>query len=455
MPSTRRKILFYIFILAFLVITPLTILYAQGYRIQLSWPPKWDQALQKTGMLSLETAPAGAKVYIDGEPQTSLADKFFSDPENSHIRTPAQIKYLLPGEYQVTLEKDGYWEWEKRMEVKPGKQTKAENITLFKKNLPLQIVGGSIQEFKLSPNKKWSLLNKEKKLVDLDTGGIQKLSVPEQAEGIKSKEMKWGPQGNYFLLGSYLYKTEDLGPPFDLAQENKKIKNIRWKDATTIHYQEGGELKRIDPATKKTEKILTIDKRTTAQMMDNNYIHTITLAEDNSFYRLYSLNSKEKIREIKLPRSPGYDFLHSDHHLINIHDSDYNTLYLLNIHSLVDPVKHIIKDVKYTDWKNEQELLYANEFEIWTYDLDQKEKTLLTRISDPITGVNTYPDGDYILYYTDHDINVLENGDKEKRRTTTLMELQRITSPRFDKENNVVYFNAEVGRKKGLYKLKI
>lgn len=455
MPSTRRKILFYIFILAFLAITPLTILYAQGYRIQFSWPPKWDQTLQKTGMLSLETDPKGAKVYIDGEPQTSLVDKLLSDPEDTHIRTPAQIKYLMPGEYQVSLEKDGYWKWEKEIEIKPGKQTKAEDITLFKKNLPLQIVGGSIQEFKLSPDKEWALLSKEKSLVDLDTGKARKLSVPEQTKKIGSEEIKWGPKGKYFLLGSYLYETGDLNSPFDLARENKKINNIQWQDATTIHYQEGNKLKRIDPATKKTKKILTIDKRTIAQMIDDNYVHTVVLADDHSSYRVHSLNSKEKIREIKLPRSSGYDLLYSKHSLINVYDSDYNTLYLLNIHSLVDPVKHVIKDVKYMDWKNKEVLLYANDFEIWTYDLDQGERTLLTRISRPITGVDTYPDGDYILYYTENDINVLENGSKEGRRTTTLMELQRITYPSFDKENNVVYFNAEVGRKKGLYKLKI
>ena len=455
MPSRKRKLLFYIFILAFLVITPITILYAQGYRFQWSWPPQWDQALQKTGMLMLETEPKGAQVYIDGEPQTSFMDGVFTDSESAPIRTPAQIKYLLPGTYKVTLKKDGYWKWEKEMEVKPGKQTKVKDISLFKKNLPLRMADTPLQEFKLSPDKERAILLQDQCLVELDTGESQCFTSPEEMSG-EDKEAEWGPQGEHFLMGGYLYDIRDLDNPVPLeSDQEKEVKNVRWTDASTIYYQYNGKLKEFNPQNNQSRVLLSVKERTVAQMVDDHYIHTINMEDKDSVYRVHSKDSQEMIREIKLPRSDSYRFIHSEHSLINVYNEDYHTLRLINIHSLINPIKHVIEKVKYTDWRNDQELLYTTPFELWVYNTKGDKKTLLTRISESITGVDTYTAKGYILYYTESSINVLEEEEEGKIKTTTLMELQRITSPRFDKQENTIYFNAEIGRKRGLYKLKI
>ena len=112
MTLKTRRLLYISFILAFLIITSSLILYATGYRIKLTWPIDFNQTFQKTGMFIFDTEPHGAKIYLNKKPQELFFKKIFTR-EESFIKTPTKIKNLLPGEYDITLELEGYWPWRK------------------------------------------------------------------------------------------------------------------------------------------------------------------------------------------------------------------------------------------------------------------------------------------------------------------------------------------------------
>lgn len=460
----KRTILFFVFILLFLAATAATILYAQGYRVRLSWPPSWDQTLQRTGMLMLETTPRGAKVHLEKEGRTYLFGDNISDPDENGYKTPTKIKHLTPGEYQLTLKREGYWSWEKKVQIDPGRQTKIENISLFKKGLPLQIAEASPQEFKVSPSGKYAILAEENVLISLQNGERQDIPAKSRRDGKDSfsQTTNWSPNEEFFITDGELYKREGMERKNSLEEIlGVAPEKIRWTDGSTFHYYNEGTINRYNIDSSKKEKLLEVELEEGERILDcmikEGYIHLLIRNTEKMKYQIFFLEGGKKRRELEFPYSSDYTFTNKDHSLINIHDQRYNTLYLVDPNSLVNPVRHLVENVQYLQWKNEKELLYANDLEIWTYDTEDNKKSLLTRISSVITGIDWHDSGNYIIYYTDSSINAVEASAEigTSRDITTLADLHNIFSPYYDRDKNVIYFIADLGKKDGIYKLNI
>ena len=117
-----RKILFYFFLALYLVLCPVIILYAFGY----IFTPKVEEGFAKTGLIHIETLPANASL--------SIAKRRSAD------RTPATIRNLLPGTYEVTILLNGYRPWGRKVEVEPGKAVNLEKILLVPLSLKIRTV---------------------------------------------------------------------------------------------------------------------------------------------------------------------------------------------------------------------------------------------------------------------------------------------------------------------------
>lgn len=134
MTRLTRRLVFYGLVIIFLLATPPIIFYAMGYSFD--WQKK---VLVKTGGLYLKSSPANAKIILD-----SKDDK----------TTPRLISRLLPKTYKISITKDGYFAWEKNLEIKPQLVEEARNIILFPKNISPEKVATTslaIADFFLSP----------------------------------------------------------------------------------------------------------------------------------------------------------------------------------------------------------------------------------------------------------------------------------------------------------------
>ncbi|MCX7928895.1 MAG: PEGA domain-containing protein [Patescibacteria group bacterium] len=94
-------------------ITTLIFLYSKGFRID-----KKSGEIVSQGLLLLKSVPDGAQIIINGEPKTV---------------TNATIS-LKSGTYDITVKKEGYIEWNKRLTIKDQEVTEA-TAYLFK-NVP-------------------------------------------------------------------------------------------------------------------------------------------------------------------------------------------------------------------------------------------------------------------------------------------------------------------------------
>lgn len=100
--------------------TVLAILYAKGYRLGIQ---KGHTIIEGTGILTVNSIPQGAKVYIDGNLTTAT---------NNQIN-------LEPGTYKVSITKEGYFSWEKTLIIKKEMVTEADAL-LFPKTPKLEPV---------------------------------------------------------------------------------------------------------------------------------------------------------------------------------------------------------------------------------------------------------------------------------------------------------------------------
>ncbi len=133
-----RKRTRYLFIaigfVVFFILAPLVILYINGFSFSFG-----EASYEPTGIFVAKTDPKGAQVFLNGE----MAG-----------RTPATLRFLKPGEYSIRIHSDGYFDWTKRLEIKPSIVTWAnqnvEKILLIKQQPASLTMGVDVLDFALA-----------------------------------------------------------------------------------------------------------------------------------------------------------------------------------------------------------------------------------------------------------------------------------------------------------------
>jgi len=470
-----RRILFLFFVIIFFVVAPWLIFYAAGYKIKLSWPPDFRQSLQKTGMFIFDTSPRGAKIFIDNKPSQLFLQKYFNK-EQSYIKTPAKIKNILPGEYNIRLELDGYWPWEKKLKIEPGQTTYAEDVYLFKKNLPSQITSLipeeknfsrlPIRKIEPSPDKKYFFILNEEKITIIEAGGNNLFSAALSSLEAKfepDSPIIWSPDSAKVIAGRIIFDLKDEDKIIYLdSLLGKEADNFKWgTGSSALYYQYAGSIGYLDLAAE-SKKILASGENYYDYLIKNDYIFFISGTEKTLKLKGISLKNGEPAKEISLPFSSAYRLINPGHNLINLYDSAHQLLYLIDYLAAINPLKEVVNNIKYSKWLDSNRLLYANNFEIWIFDMDTSGsllgtagKKILVRISEPITSVLWHPSKNYIIYSTDKTINTIELDERGKRNSTELIKVEKIYSLTLDPRGKTLYFGAKIGQQEGLYKLEI
>ena len=153
-----RAIAFYTALAAFLILLPIVLSYALGYKIDYH-----RFKVYKTGMIYVSSHPTGASVYINGRLHGDI--------------TPMRIEELKPGTYKVEVRREGFYPWERDMEVRPNMVSKADRIILFPVAQEMKKVTLSeIVDFAISENGKIYYFTKYGLFrSDLDGGSLKKL----------------------------------------------------------------------------------------------------------------------------------------------------------------------------------------------------------------------------------------------------------------------------------------
>lgn len=451
MSLTTRRFLYIFFILIFLTITPILFLYAAGYKIGSGFN------VQKTGILIIDTKPQNAKIYINGKIQQNLFKKYFSD-EESILTTPIKIKGLLPGEYDIRLEVNNYWPWEKKLEIKSGQSTYIEDVSLFKIDLPLIIQSGDHQNFSLSPENKYLITDNDnviskirlsdETIVSYNSSTTQNIELPEQ--------ISWSDDGQKAIINDHLFYINKWVKPSNLKELiGDDIKNIKWNTNTDnkLYYASNGSIYLYDISKGESKSIVSGQNFSDYLPKDNN-LYYVSKNDLEATLNVLNINNSKIVGKTNLPYS-DYLFLSPNNRLINLYDKTHKILYLIDPFSNIKPLRETIGNVIFTDWIDDSKLLYANEFEIWILDMENANRNLITRVSHEIKDVFWHPSDNYIVYASEKQINIIELDDRDKYNITKIVELDSIKDILLNKKGDTLYFQSKIGNQEGVYRLPI
>ncbi len=393
---TRRTIAL-LFITIFFIGTPILLLYTSGYRYNFK---KGD--IQKTGALVIETTPKNATIFLSGQKQPAT--------------TPTRLNNLLPDEYEITVEKENHYPWQKKLSVASQKTTFAEKIVLFKKTSPTPIYEDDIiwSDFN---NKKFSLFTtKDKDLTHLFLLDNQKektrllLSTKTQNP---QWQVFWDHKSNSFLVlndsNSWLINIGITKNIQELKIPAEKIKNVRFVNGIPYFFIDNHiyilKESELQPFYLSPKEELLIDF-----WVDSDKIFFIKKIGNNTVLRLEPLPGNSSIipKDLTL-QGDDKKILDKISNKILLYEKNDATFYLID-ESLenVSLIKHDFLGYDFLPQLNK--ILIYTETEIselfWGYKTEEK---VLTRYSSGIKKVLWHNSGEYILILQNEKMTVFEN----------------------------------------------
>jgi len=357
-------------------------------------------------------------------------------------KTSARLKNLLPDQYEVSVAKEGFQTWHKKLPVYSMQTTFAQYIRLFKENpeareilnkkilLTSELVNESVTivylQGDLTP-----LENEDVKytlaLLNLNNGDLNEITplnfLPEKINLSPDKlyifleyDLEY-PKHQWFVD---VRKSELISVQDNIETE---ISRIAWekdgRDEIVYLFSENG-LERFNLNNLKTELILTtpvID----FVIYSNTLMDTIfylTANEENVILSMANLNHLEDTKILaSLPLSKNYRFLNSPNGLLTLLDNKNELLYLIKKNpkdkdstidaALTDTNMRVFTGVNQAKWL-EGVLLLGNDFEISVYDLEKNEKDIIVRLSTGIKKMDWYPVPTHVIYLSADEIKVAE-----------------------------------------------
>ncbi len=419
--------------------TILTSLYASGYKFNLSWPLKFNRLLQKTGMLNVSTLPKNADIFLNNkQQQTPILSLFKKD----FITTPAKIKNILPGEYTLSLQKEGYWPIEKKIRIDSGQTTFNEDINLFKSDTPLLIYQTENENPVLSANGKYLYLNNAGKIITTKAGLELPFSLNQNDKGL------WVKNGDkLFANGKIIDPEKNIEINFaDLVGSGTT--NWYYDDFNNqIYYSNKDSINRLEPDNKtistiiKGEEYLSYEPR-------GDYLFAVVKSGNKLILKEYQIKTGENLGQVELPAIGDYRFKQEDANRLCLYDNKNLTMYLINPTNIQDISK--ISNIKSWSWINKGELIYNTDWEINIFNITTRKTSLVTRVSEIINSVIWNKRGSYIIFATDKSLNTSTLYDGN---ALTILRTENISQPVLDENNNLLYFYGQIGQQTGIYKI--
>lgn len=459
MTIKTRRLIYITFMLIFLIAAPILILYAAGYRYNFK-----KTKFQKTGAIFAETEPKGADIFIENEKKLA--------------KTANQIGKLLPGEYSVRLEKDGYFPWQKKLTVEPEKVVFIKKLILLKNSqVPALLLEKPILASLNSPDNQNSMAvilnNGQQELWLTALTRQQNLALALEYQTDKTFELvNWSPSSKKILIKiinkkqiDYLIinveKPEEittLSEFTSLTWPLKDLIRIKWDldNDNYLYGQKGTDIYKINLASRQSE-LQTIKTAGDFLLIGDSFFYWGT--EAGYLLKNSLANPLADIKPIvKLPPAKNYNFLESLPNFIMAVDADSQNLFAINPNKEETIFSGRAKNIHWS--ADKQQLLYYNDWEMWIYYLADNSKELIARYGNEIEEVVWYPLGGYLFFNqktgeNQNELIAIELDSRDYRQTFTLAKAEKIDGLATDSAGANVFFSAKIGNQEGLYGLEV
>ncbi len=409
-----RRLLYIAFFIIFFIAAPIIVFLAQGYRYNFT-----KGTVEKTGVLFLESKPEDVNIYLNNKLQkTGRVDR---------------IKALLPNEYEIKVAKPDYQTWQKKITIQPGQTTFVQYIRLFKeqpeitnlldKNIILtsQKVNDTLVLIYLENNKNTlALFNfSNSELTDLIDLNYQ------------PQTLTLSPKQNYILL-DYPTNYAKSQWVFDIRNKTlidlketviERVTNLTWpanSDNELFYLSHSRGFEKINLADQ--EKTLLSSKTildfyiNDDSFLTGENIYYLEKDEKNILLNKSNLNNLKKFETLTtLPISNNYQFIkYSPDNILTLLDNNNQLLYLINIKEKNEDNKMLIfSKANFANWSGEM-LLFGNNYELISYDLQKQEKIQIARLGEKITQAEWYPVVTHVIFSTYNNLKIIENVEQDR-----------------------------------------
>ncbi len=408
MRKRHRTILFLICLSLFLIIAPSIIFYSQGYRFDFE-----TRKISQTGGFFLNILPKQSEIYLDGK-LVKKTDFFFGS---------AFIENLLPKKYNIRIKKQGFFSWNKDLEIKEKQVTDAKKIILFPENSEFNILTKEIENFWFSPNGKKIILKEiypvRNDISNGETENTWALKLYDLDKMIKSHLIK---ETDIFAKGVELINLE-------FSQDSKEIYlNVGMKEQEKNFILKINE---VQPNLIEKEIVLPDENIIASEIfINNNYYLDIS-------GNLYKNKTKLTQKPFPIKKETGYtlkvfrNFLFlQENEILYLFDQDaksFDKFFEKTLGLKISPCL--------------EKIVYFSDSEIWI--LSDDEKIFLFRLSEKIRNC-FWLNSNYLIFSTENSVKITEIDKRDRLNMVEISksENQKIFWNEFDKKLYVLKENS-------------
>jgi len=379
----------------FILVAPLVILHAQGYRFDFE-----TKRIVQTGAFYFKVSPAGAEIYINNEFKKKTS--FFFDS--------ALIESLLPKKYKIEIKKDEYSTWTKTLEIKEKEVVTAKNIILFPENPDFIILSEGVEKFWFSPDQRKIIL---KEIQDDDTQWALKLYDTERnikSHLIYKEDIRIDRSSQIDLLGlEFSNDSKEIFLSISAKEQEKKF---------VLKLDEQPPIPGIKEIIQGPENIVA-----STNSYGNNYYLDI-------FGRFFRNN--EKLNKDLFAVKPETDYE------LNIFRNEWiflrenKTLYSFNRET--ESFEKFFDNLYFLEISpDSRKLAYLSEHEIWILFLEEEtnppqrksgEKLFLIRFSEKIRDF-FWLNSNYLILNAGNKIKIIEIDNRDKINIVNFAEFEK------------------------------
>ncbi len=396
MTKKIRTILFLICLFLFLTIAPSIIFYSQGYRFDFD-PPGGGKKISQTGGFFLNILPKQSEIYLDGK-LVKKTDFFFGSALSDN---------LLPKKYKIEVKKDGFFPWEKNLEIKEKQVTDAKNIILFPKNPEFNLLTKGIQSFWFSPNGKKIILKEiEENVWDLKLYDLEK------------------------MIKSHLIEETDI------FAKGVDLLNLEFSDNSKEIYLNTGMKEQKKNFILKIDEFQPVLTEKEIIPLSENII-AFEIFNNNNYYldisgNLYKNETKLSAIPFPIKKETGYT-LKVFQNFLFLQENEILYLFDQNTKSF-DKFFEKILGLKISP--DLQKIVYFSESEIWL--LSDDEKIFLFRLSEKIRDC-FWLNSNYLIFSTENSIKITEIDERDRINIVDLPEFENSSKNSVSTESTIFW----------------
>ncbi|KKQ59737.1 MAG: hypothetical protein US78_C0001G0097 [Parcubacteria group bacterium GW2011_GWD1_38_16] len=440
MTLRKRRILFFISIVFFLILTPILVEYSRGFRFNF----KTWQFVETGGFFFRIHSPTEAQISLDDKSvKTTSAFSYFNN---------AFIQNLTPGTYNVKISKDNYQDWRKILKIEPQLVTEAQDIVLIPEDLELKLYNKptqKIKDFYWSPSKKSLALIKynEKNQTIL---GILNLDSRNETEILISKNIitlnlqDWREdnnrivfhsknEGDFIIINVIDGKVQNLDAILPPQISIKDITDIKLGSQDNIFILKDSYLYMFNTSL----RLLMFLKKNIASIEPANgdsiyYITKPDFLFTKSFLKDKSLISEEILGTIKFKLgediTPKINILNSGHIFID----EATTGLLLKFLSQNNSFLEIDGDVtKFYLSDDEKKILYQKKNDLMVYYLEDikiqpykyaNQKEVVLNIPQEIISSQWFETNKHVFYSFGDSIKFIELDNRDNQNIAHIID---------------------------------